>query len=52
MWDIITDYFPGWLTLFCTALIFAIPFSIYKINQMLNKYGSPAWKRDDEHKES
>ncbi|WP_332645676.1 hypothetical protein [Lysinibacillus sp. 54212] len=46
MWNIVADRFPGILTIICTILAYAIPFSIYKINQKLHKDNNPPWKNE------
>jgi len=48
MWEILKDYLPNKLTFFCTILVFAIPYTIYKVNQSLHNYSDPAWKKDDD----
>lgn len=48
MWASLKDYLPNGLTIFCTILVFVIPYTISKINQALRDYGDPAWKKDDE----
>lgn len=51
MWDVIKGHSPGWLAYLCTILIFAIPYTVYKINQFLNDYGNPSWKKKDNTEE-
>jgi len=51
MWNLIIEYITDWLRMFCTILAFVIPFTIYKINQRLHKYGDPPWKKNEQNKE-
>jgi hypothetical protein len=38
-------FLPDKLILVCTILAFAVPYSVYKVNQKLHQYGDPAWKK-------
>jgi hypothetical protein len=49
MWDMILQYLPDQITVICTALAFAIPYGMYKINQLLHKGGDPPWKKEGTH---
>ncbi|WP_010097133.1 hypothetical protein [Ornithinibacillus scapharcae] len=46
MWDFLLGFLPEKLVFFCSLLAFAVPFSVYKINQLLHKHGDPPWKKD------
>jgi len=52
MWRDILGHLPEKLVLFCTALSFLIPYSIYKINSKLHEYGDPSWKREERENSS
>ncbi|MGM8364308.1 hypothetical protein ACLIBG_02380 [Virgibacillus sp. W0181] len=46
MWDAVKDSLSI-INIICTALAFAIPYVVYKINQRLHKYGDPPWKKQE-----
>jgi hypothetical protein len=46
LWNLIIERLPKGATLFCTVLIVAVPWSIYKINQWLHQKGDPPWKKE------
>lgn len=50
MWNVVVDRIPGGLAIFCTILAFAIPFTLYKVNQFMHKKYDPPWK-DEEKKD-
>lgn len=35
------------LRVFCNILAFLVPYTIYKVNVHLRKYGDPPWKKDE-----
>ncbi|MBP1970451.1 hypothetical protein J2Z83_002572 [Virgibacillus natechei] len=47
MWESMLGRLPQNLVIVCTVLTFLVPYSVYKINQKLHKYGDPPWKKDD-----
>ena len=47
MWDIVKERID-WLVVFCTILAYVIPFSIYKINQLIHKKNNPPWKNKEQ----
>lgn len=47
MWNIVVDRIPGGFTFICTILSFVIPFTIYKINQMMHRNYNPPWKNEE-----
>jgi len=49
MWHLIVQYMSDWLRVLCTILAFIIPFSVYKINDYLHRYGDPPWKKSSEN---
>ncbi|WP_100012555.1 hypothetical protein [Lentibacillus sediminis] len=44
MLDNIIGRLPEKMILFCTLFAFLVPYTVYKINQKLHKYGDPPWK--------
>ncbi|WP_169749097.1 hypothetical protein [Ornithinibacillus californiensis] len=46
MWDLILGFLPENLIFICTILAFAVPYSVYKINQKLHQSGDPPWKEE------
>lgn len=46
MWNAFMDRI-GLLMVFCTILAYVIPYSIYKINQLLLKKNNPPWKNEE-----
>lgn len=50
MWKLFIDSITDGLRITCTILAFIIPYSIYKINQLLHKHGDPPWKKEDAKK--
>lgn len=41
------EWLPSWLTFVCTFFIWAIPFSIQKINKKIHQIGDPVWKQNE-----
>lgn len=46
MGEALINSITDWLRLFCTFLVFAIPYTVHKVNKKLHDYGDPPWKRD------
>jgi|GEM_PF-1105966 len=42
------DRMPTTAVLIYAALAAIVPWTVYKINQALHRYGDPPWKRDEE----
>ncbi|MCT2536450.1 hypothetical protein NC661_03675 [Aquibacillus koreensis] len=47
MWNFIIERMPGTLSIICTVLAYLIPYTVYKINKTLHKYGDPPWMKDE-----
>lgn len=48
MGKFLLEHIPDMMTFFYTFLVFAIPYTVYKVNQKLHKYGDQPWKKEDE----
>jgi hypothetical protein len=46
MWTEIMERMPSWNILFYTFLSFAIPWTVFRVNQSLHKAGDPPWKEN------
>ncbi|WP_176142499.1 hypothetical protein [Halobacillus hunanensis] len=46
MWDNIVGRFPTTMIIICTALSFAVPMAVYKVNQAIHQHGDPPWKKN------
>lgn len=42
------SYIPSMSTFIYAFLSFAIPWTMYRVNQYMHKHGDPPWKQDDE----
>lgn len=47
MTDMLIGFLPDKLILICTVLAFAVPYSVYKVNQKLHESGDPVWKKEE-----
>ncbi|WP_176449400.1 hypothetical protein [Lentibacillus sp. CBA3610] len=47
MWDDLLERLPEIWVLMGAGIVFAVPFTIYKVNQKLHKLGDPPWKKRD-----
>lgn len=47
MWEKLWGYIPSGMIIACAVLSFLIPWSVYKVNQMLHKHSDPPWKREE-----
>ncbi len=47
MWDLFIQNITNKLRVICTILAFAVPYSIYKLNNYLHERGDPPWKKED-----
>ncbi|WP_373895270.1 hypothetical protein ACUL41_14465 [Virgibacillus natechei] len=47
MWDKLLGLLPENAVIICTILMFAVPYSVYKLNQKMHKYGDPPWKKTE-----
>jgi len=46
VWELFIESITDKLRMFCMLLAFAVPYSVYKINNYLHEKGDPPWKRD------
>ncbi len=44
----LSDRFPSMTVLVHAAFAWGIPWTVYKINKALHRYGDPPWKREEE----
>lgn len=47
MWDFILERFPTLKEWFYIFLAFIVPYTIYKVNQMLHEEMDPPWKKEE-----
>ncbi|VTR63311.1 Uncharacterised protein [Actinobacillus pleuropneumoniae] len=45
--DLRYDLLLNPLVVICTLLLIIVPFTLFKINQYLHKYGDPPWKQPE-----
>jgi hypothetical protein len=48
MWQNIMGRLPANAIIICALLSALIPYSIYKLNQVLHKHGDPPWKKEEQ----
>ncbi|WP_170848227.1 hypothetical protein [Lentibacillus halodurans] len=41
------EQLPEIWVLVCAVLVFAISYTIYKVNEKLHKFGDPPWKKEN-----